>query len=243
MIFHRFSHHIQAPHETSLYKHLHLYFSTFIEGFIASSSLFINPFSPLSPCVHLPTPVWPSIPTASPPICHLNWGCLSLWWQWASCQPNTLPPARTAFRIDSRPAIRQGVTGCPTPAFKVQYNAVSGCILCLVASGNTTQRPNSKYGRCVLHCALCCGFIFPEGYGLERKKKAYRVIITVLRAHRGYASFNFTLYSTFPPVCSVSLSASLSLSLSLFLCNPPRQCWQQRYDRGGPAGAEREMIC
>lgn len=111
------------------------------------------------------------LPSASPPICHLNWGCLSLWWQWASCQPNTLPPARTAFRIDSRPAIRQGVTGCPTPAFKVQFNAVSGCILCLVASGNTTQRPNSKYGRCVLHCALCCGFIFPEGYGLERKKK------------------------------------------------------------------------
>lgn len=44
-------------------------------------------------------------------------------------------------------------------------------------------------------------------------KNAYRVIITVLRAHRGYASFNFTLYSPFPPVCSVSPLLSLPPSL------------------------------
>ena len=53
---------------------------------------------------------------------------------------------------------------------------------------------------------------------LKKKKNAYRVIITVLRAHRGYASFNFTLYSPFPPVCSVSLSLSLPfLSFSVIL--------------------------
>lgn len=45
-----------------------------------------------------------------------------------------------------------------------------------------------------------------------KKKDAYWVIITVWRAHRGYASFNFTLYSPFPPVCSVSSSLTGSLS-------------------------------
>ena len=52
----------------------------------------------------------------------------------------------------------------------------------------------------------------------KREKKAYRVIITVLRAHRGYASFNFTLYSPLPPVSSLSPSLpSLPPFLSPFL--------------------------
>lgn len=79
-----------------------------------------------------------------------------------------------------------------------------------------------------MYLMLCLCFL-QEGYRLEGGEKyVYLVIITVLGAHRGYASFNFTLLS-FP--------SRLHSLLPFFLSNPSRQCWQQRYDRGGPAGA------
>ena len=59
-----------------------------------------------------------------------------------------------------------------------------------------------------------CVFVFSQGnfYWKKAEKKAHRVIITVLRAHRGYASFNFTLYSPFPlPPPSLSLSLPVIL--------------------------------
>lgn len=84
-----------------------------------------------------------------------------------------------------------------------------------VACGNMVLKKNAVNIDTLSHNVHCVRLVFSQKeYGLEEKKNAYRVIITVLRAHRGYASFNFTLYSPSPPVCSVPLPLSLTFSLS-----------------------------
>lgn len=72
----------------------------------------------------------------------------------------------------------------------------------------------SKYNHSVLQCTLCAGYVVSGVIWIRRKNNADWVIITVLRAHRSYASFNFTLYSPHQFTGCLPLPLSLTLSLS-----------------------------
>lgn len=103
----------------------------------------------------------------------------------------------------------------------------------IVASGNVAQKTMKQIWTFSFTMHIMSCLYFPRrdtDWNKRGKKNAYRVIITALRAHRGYASFNFTLYSLLFLTHLLSLSLPLYRSFSplflfsFFLHNPLRQC-------------------